>query len=133
MAVRCATCSRQFGNIGEVADHISETRAEIEGTLPAEHESMEPDSPEHEENVATGFAHRKYYDRDGKLMPLQYEDYLYVLVMSGARWCSSCNLTFTNMYRFSDHILSAKHGDQTYQTNAKINMEKFENFQNTYF
>src|SRR5215207_9107192 len=116
MPVTCAVCVKNLTSIGEVADHISETNKGMQGDVFAgfeeQMEEMMKDSNETEQHLDAmrGFAHVRFYDKTGLLLP-EYEIIrLHVATTAGAKWCINCRANFANNFRLLEHYISTGHG-----------------------
>ena len=113
MPVTCKTCNRQFNNIGEVADHISETYQGIQGEFNYESiRGINPNDPKEAQDLldkTQGFAHMIYVDKNGNL--IQDEVYLCpsYLCSNLMKSCFECHKQFPNRYRLAKHILETGH------------------------
>jgi hypothetical protein len=147
MPVKCTTCNNEFTKIAQVADHISRTNKVIQRQFSAKDSSSNSSSrsdfkdPQQmecflEDGIAD-FSHRKYFDRNGKLIPLTDEFNLYTLVTTSTNLCLICRARFANNYRRCEHILETGHIKGAYDDvlwkRAIVDMKMFEELERKYF
>lgn len=142
MPVRCATCNSQFSTIGQVIDHVSDTYHAIQGELSYEGskppKSNDPREKKHYSNSdgVDGFAHMKYYDKKGSIIPIQDSVYFGTMfLLAGAKECFECREQFANKYQLNKHILESGHSrvNSPEYNSAIKDMKIFEEMQTKYF
>jgi hypothetical protein len=138
MPVTCAVCGKNFTSIGEVADHISETDKGIQGDIFAgfeeQMEEMMKDSKEMEQHsdAMRGFAHVRFYDKSGQILPKYEVTRLHVTTTVGPKWCVDCRANFTSNYRLAEHYISTGHGG-SFRSIAERDMREFQDLEKRYF
>jgi hypothetical protein len=138
MPVTCATCGKEFTSIGEVADHISETNKGGQGDtfagLKEQIEEMRKNEKEMEHylEATRGFAHARFRDKNGALLPEEEVTTLYNLTMAGAHWCIDCREDFPNNFRLAEHCNSTGHGESLREM-AERRIREFQEFERRWF
>jgi hypothetical protein len=138
MPLTCAVCGKKFTSIGEVADHISETNKGIQGDVFAGFkEQMEEmrknrEEMEHHLDAMTGFAHKRFRDKKGLLLPEEEVTTLFTLTMAGLHWCMDCGTDFPNNFRLGEHCISTGHGGDLRELNER-RMREFGEFEGSWF
>lgn len=115
MPLTCVVCRKQFDSIGEVADHISNTskQEEVEWTQEdMKQMTQNPAELENLSNITRGFAHVRYFDKHGQLLPEETVTELYATMIAGAKWCLECRENFPNNYRMYKHYVDTQHGQK---------------------
>jgi hypothetical protein len=139
MPVTCASCNKEFGSIGLFADHISDTNKGQQGDLFAgfqeQMEEMMKDNEEmqHHLDAMRGFAHVRFRDKNGVLLPEHEVVRLHVLTTAGAKRCGECQMNFANIFRLAEHYLSTGHEKDSSGKDAKDDMKEFQEFERRYF
>lgn len=117
MPVTCAVCGKKFTSIGEVADHMSEINKGRQGDTFAGFSEQIEEIVRNEKEMENfieakrGFAHTKFRDNNGILMPEEVT-HLYILMTGGAHWCVDCRAPFPNNFRLVEHCKSTGHGER---------------------
>ncbi len=136
MPLKCAVCFREFNSIASVADHISDTYKGQQGEVFAgQYTAKELEDPKEMEQFSDtghGFAHIKYYDKNGNVMTWEEELFLYTALMAGAKWCIDCRAKFGNNYRLYEHIIATGH-DSTLRHAAERSLKTFAEFEKKLF
>lgn len=139
MPVTCEVCRRRFTSIGEVADHVSDTNKGEQGDQFAGfQEQMEErmnDSKEMERylDAVRGYAHLRFYDKNGALLPGFEVVHLHTLTMLGPRRCGECRTNLANNFRLAEHYLSTGHEKDSFGKVAEGHMREFQEFERRYF
>jgi hypothetical protein len=139
MSITCAVCGKKFTSIGSIADHISETNKGIQGENifagfeeRTEDEAMHGKEMEQLSDVMRGFAHVRFHDKNGLLIPEHEVTQLHVMTTAGAKWCIDCRANFANNFRLSEHYLLTGHGG-SFRKVAERDMREFQELEKRYF
>ncbi len=137
MPLTCAVCTKTVHNIGELADHISDTsRIEETEWTPDDFNEIarSPKELERRWDVTRGFSHTKYRDKTGNLLPENAATVFYVTMMAGAKWCIECKEAFPNNFRMYRHYFDTQHGqDWKRPERAQENLTEMEELEAKWF
>jgi hypothetical protein len=139
MPVTCLACRKICYNIGEMADHMSDTSGGYDdiGTLKDENMNeilTNPKELEHFKDVMSRFRHRQYLDRNGIRFPPEDEMQIEGALMAGATTCSKCMVNFHNNLRLAEHVININHPDDEFHIkNSNADLQEFNNFEKKYF
>ena len=87
---------------------------------------------EHHLDALLGFAHKKFYDKNGTLLPKDDEIQLHVLTTTGVKSCMECGKTFPNPFRMAEHCISTGH-EEIIRKIAEKTMRDFQELERKYF
>jgi hypothetical protein len=73
--------------------------------------------------------HERYTAQDGREVPRHINTYL----MDGGKWCTDCGQTFTNNYRFYEHLIVSNHGSSGIAAHAKSQKIELDNLEQEWF
>jgi hypothetical protein len=123
MIATCAVCGKTFTSTGAVADHISESDKGIQqDILEMTGEQLEEirkneNDIERFSDATRGYAHVRFRDKNGTLLPEEGVTYLYNVTVAGPHWCVDCGQDFPNNFRLAEHCISTGHSEMLRQKN----------------
>jgi hypothetical protein len=138
MPITCAVCGKRFNSIGEVADHIAETYKGMQGDLSISRKEQIQEIKENEKerehyiDASRGFAHTRFRDKNGVLLPEEEVITLYNLTMAGPHWCVDCEANFANNFRLAEHYNLTGHGD-IFRASTGSQIREFQELERKYF
>lgn len=161
--ITCRTCDKKIANIGEMADHISDTTQEekTEWVFDSEEEMKKlrkEEPPSHPYVRGTDFnkwlmeerraelnpsgEHTQYVDKNGKDMIISFAKYkILEHLLGGPTFCLECfrddfkHEKYPNKYHLYEHIVQKEHCKDTsgLYDEAKEAMTIFQEFEMRYF
>jgi hypothetical protein len=73
--------------------------------------------------------HEKYSTRDGRELPWDIN----ISLMAGSKWCTDCKQTFTNNYRYYEHIVVSNHESSGIAAHAKSEKIELDTLEQEWF